>query len=204
MIDPLLNKILRQPLALVAKPLVRFGIDADQVTIVGFFLGILAVPAIVAEQFNLALALILLNRLSDGLDGAVARQTYTTDAGGFLDISLDFILYSAIVLAFIVSHPEQNAVAGSLLMLSFTATGSCFLAFAIMASKHNIDNPQYPNKSMHYMGGLAEGFETIVVLCLFCLFPEHFVPIALVYTAACFITAGVRIVTGYRTLNRLG
>jgi phosphatidylglycerophosphate synthase len=136
--------------------------------------------------------------------GAVARQTHTTDAGGFLDISLDFIFYSAIVLAFIVSHPEQNAVAGSLLMLSFTATGSCFLAFAIMASQHNIDNPQYPNKSMHYMGGLAEGFETIVVLCLFCLFPEHFVPIALVYTAACCITAGVRIVTGYRTLNRLG
>lgn len=204
MLDPLLNKILRPPLAIAAKPLIRLGITADQVTIFGFVLGILAVPAIIAEQFNLALVLILLNRVCDGLDGAVARQTHSNDAGGFLDISLDFIFYSAIVFAFIVSHPEQNAVAGSLLMLSFTATGSCFLAFAIMASKHNIDNPQYPNKSMHYMGGLAEGFETIVVLCLFCLVPQHFVPIALVYTAACCITAGVRIVTGYQTLNKLG
>ena len=203
MIDPLLNKIFRPPLALTAKPLVRFGITANQVTVFGFALGLLAVPAIIAEHFGLALVLILLNRLSDGLDGAVARQTRTTDAGGFLDISLDFIFYSAIVFAFIISHPEQNAIAGSLLMLSFTATGSCFLAFATMASKHNIDNPHYPNKSMHYMGGLAEGFETIVVLCLFCLFPEHFVPIALVYTAACCITVGVRIVTGYRTLNGL-
>jgi phosphatidylglycerophosphate synthase len=204
MLDPLLNKILRPPLAIAAKPLTRLGITADQVTIFGFVLGILAVPAIIAEQFNLAFVLILLNRVCDGLDGAVARQTYSSDAGGFLDISLDFIFYSAIVFAFIVSHPEQNAVAGSLLMLSFTATGSCFLAFAIMASKHNIDNPQYPNKSMHYMGGLAEGFETIVVLCLFCLVPQHFVPIALFYTAACCITAGVRIVTGYRTLSKLG
>jgi phosphatidylglycerophosphate synthase len=204
MLDPLLNKILRPPLVIAAKPLTRLGITADQVTIFGFVLGILAVPAIIAEQFNLALVLILLNRVCDGLDGAVARQTYSSDAGGFLDISLDFIFYSAIVFAFIVSHPEQNAVAGSLLMLSFTATGSCFLAFAIMASKHNIDNPQYPNKSMHYMGGLAEGFETIVVLCLFCLVPQHFVPIALFYTAACCITAGVRIVTGYRTLSKLG
>lgn len=203
MIDPLLNKIIRPPLALAAKPLIRLGISADQVTFFGFVLGMLAVPAIIAEQFNLALVLILLNRVCDGLDGAVARQTHTSDAGGFLDISLDFIFYSAIVFAFIVSHPEQNAVAGSLLMLSFTATGSCFLAFATMASKHNIDNPHYPNKSMHYMGGLAEGFETIVVLCLFCLVPQHFVPIALVYTAACCITAGVRIVTGYKTLNRL-
>jgi phosphatidylglycerophosphate synthase len=204
MIDPLLNKILRPSLALAAKPLIGLGISANQVTIFGFFLGILAVPVIIAEQFNLALVLILLNRVCDGLDGAVARQTRTTDAGGFLDISLDFIFYSAIVFAFIFSYPEQNAIAGSLLMLSFTATGSCFLAFAIMASKYNIDNPQYPNKSMHYMGGLAEGFETIVVLCLFCLFPESFVPIALIYALACSITAGVRIVTGFQTLNRLG
>ncbi|MEP1448544.1 MAG: CDP-alcohol phosphatidyltransferase family protein [Paraglaciecola sp.] len=203
MIDPLLNKIFRPSLALAAQPLVRLGISANQVTVVGFVIGMLAVPAIIAEYFDLALLLILLNRLSDGLDGAVARQTHTTDAGGFLDISLDFIFYSAIVFAFIVSHPQQNALAGSLLMLSFTATGSCFLAFAIMASKHNIDNPQYPNKSMHYMGGLAEGFETIVVLCLFCLFPENFVFIALVYTAACFITAAVRIFSGYQTLNKL-
>lgn len=204
MIDPLLNKALRPLLALAAKPLIRFGLTANQITIFGFFMGLLAVPAIIAEHFSLALGLILLNRICDGLDGAIARQTHTTDAGGFLDITLDFIFYSAIPFAFIVSHPEQNALAGSLLMLSFTATGSCFLAFAIMASKHNIDNPQYPNKSMHYMGGLAEGFETIVVLCLFCIFPEHFVPIALVYAAACCITAGVRIVTGYQTLNKLG
>jgi phosphatidylglycerophosphate synthase len=203
MIDPLLNKILRPPLAIAAKPLIRLGITADQITIFGFFLGILAVPAIISEQFTLAIILILLNRMCDGLDGAIARQTHSSDAGGFLDISLDFIFYSAIVFAFIVNHPEQNAVAGSLLMLSFTATGSCFLAFAIMASKHNIDNPQYPNKSMHYMGGLAEGFETIVVLCLFCVMPQYFVPIALVYAIACSITAGVRIVTGYQTLNRL-
>jgi phosphatidylglycerophosphate synthase len=204
MFDPLLNKVLWPPLALAAKVLIRFSITPNQVTIFGFVLGMLAVPAIIIEQFYPALGLILLNRICDGLDGAVARQTHSSDAGGFLDISLDFIFYSAIVCAFIVSHPEQNAVAGSLLMLAFTATGSCFLAFAIMASKHNIDNPQYPNKSMHYMGGLAEGFETIVVLCLFCLVPEHFVPIALVYTAACCVTAGVRIVTGYQTLRRLG
>lgn len=203
MIDPLLNKILRPPLALATKPLIRLGITADQVTVLGFILGMLAVPAIIAEQFDTALIFILLNRLCDGLDGAIARQTRTTDAGGFLDISLDFIFYSAVVFAFIVSHPEQNALAGSLLMLSFTATGSCFLAFAIMASKHNIDNPQYPNKSMHYMGGLAEGFETIVVLCLFCLLPEYFVPIALVYAAACWITTGVRIVTGFQTLKNI-
>lgn len=201
MIDPILNKILRAPLALAAKPFIRCGVSADQVTVFGFILGMSAVPAIITEHFTLALILILLNRICDGLDGAIARQTHTSDAGGFLDISLDFIFYSSIVFAFIASHPEQNSLAGSLLMLSFTATGSCFLAFASMASKHNIDNPEYPNKSLHYMGGLAEGFETIVVLCLFCLFPQNFVLIALIYAAVCWLTTGVRIVTGYQTLK---
>ena len=137
MIDPLLNKIVRPPLALLAKPFVYLGISADQITIAGFIIGMLAVPAIINDYFTVALVLILINRFCDGLDGAIARQTKTTDAGGFLDISLDFIFYSAIVFAFIVSHPEQNAIAGSLLMLSFTATGSCFLAFASLSTLPN-------------------------------------------------------------------
>lgn len=202
MIDPLLNKMLRPPLALLAKPFVRLGISANQVTISGFILGMLAVPAIISEYFTLGLVFILLNRIADGLDGAIARETTSSDAGGFLDIVLDFIFYSSIVFAFIVSHPEQNALAGAFLMLSFTATGTCFLAFASMASKHDIDNPNYPNKSLHYMGGLAEGFETIVVLCLFCIYPEYFVAIALTYAAMCWITAAVRIVLGYKTLKK--
>lgn len=203
MIDPLFIKILRKPLALMAKPFISRGIHADKLTIAGFIFGMLAVPAIISHYFTLALILIIINRICDGLDGAIARQTNTSDAGGFLDITLDFIFYSAIVFAFIVSYPEQNALAGSLLMLSFTATGTCFLAFASVSSKYNIDNPQYPNKSLHYMGGLAEGFETIVVLCLFCLFPEYFVPIALIYAAICWVTAAVRIVSGYQTLKQL-
>ncbi|MEP4101788.1 CDP-alcohol phosphatidyltransferase family protein, partial [Paraglaciecola sp.] len=95
MIDPLLNKLLRSPLAIIVKPLIASGITANQVTVAGFILGMLAVPAIISEHFTLALILILINRICDGLDGAIARQTQTSDAGGFLDISLDFIFYSA-------------------------------------------------------------------------------------------------------------
>lgn len=201
MIDPLLNKLLRKPLSLVAKQCVKRNISADKVTVVGFVLGMLAVPAILTGQFMLAMSLILLNRIADGLDGAIARETVTTDAGGFLDITLDFIFYSAIVFAFIWLAPYQNAVAGSFLMLSFMGTGGSFLAFAIMAGKHGIDAPDYPQKSLHYMSGLAEGFETIVVLCLFCFYPDNFVVIAVVFAIVCWITTLIRIWTGYHTLR---
>jgi phosphatidylglycerophosphate synthase len=200
MIDPILNRLIKKPLCAMAKHLIKGGVDADAVTVVGFIVGMLAVPAIFYEQYILALCLILLNRLGDGLDGAIARETTPTDAGGFLDITLDFIFYSAIVFAFVCVAPAQNAIAGSFLMLSFMGTGGSFLAFAIMASKHGIDNPQYPHKSLHYMGGLAEGFETILVLCLFCLLPSHFVFIASVFAVICWLTAIIRIWVGYHTL----
>ncbi|MEP4892516.1 MAG: CDP-alcohol phosphatidyltransferase family protein [Aliiglaciecola sp.] len=200
MIDPLLNRLLKKPLCSLAKQLIKRGVNADTVTFVGFVIGMLAIPAIIFGHYLLALCLILLNRLGDGLDGAIARETTPSDAGGFLDITLDFIFYSAIVFAFICANPVENAVAGSFLMLSFMATGGSFLAFAIMASKHGIDSPNYPQKSLHYMGGLAEGFETILVLCLFCLLPNHFVLIASVFAVICWLTAIIRIWVGYRTL----
>ena len=47
--------------------------------------------AALADQLYLpALVLIGLNRLADGLDGAVARKRGVTDLGGYLDIVLDF------------------------------------------------------------------------------------------------------------------
>ncbi|GAC06390.1 MAG: CDP-alcohol phosphatidyltransferase family protein [Alteromonadaceae bacterium] len=200
MFDPLLNKVLKKPLCGLAKQLIKRGVSADKVTVVGFIVGMLAVPAIIYGHYTFALCLILLNRLGDGLDGAIARETSPSDAGGFLDITLDFIFYSAIVFAFVCANPVQNAVAGSFLMLSFMGTGGSFLAFAIMASKHGIDSPNYPQKSLHYMGGLAEGFETILVLCLFCLFPSQFVIIASVFAVICWLTAAIRIWVGYNTL----
>jgi phosphatidylglycerophosphate synthase len=199
MIDPILNRMLKPTLQAVAKQLVKLGVNADSVTFVGFIIGMLAIPAIIFGYYYLALVLILLNRLGDGLDGAIARETSPSDAGGFLDITLDFIFYSAIVFAFICAAPAQNALAGSFLMLSFMGTGGSFLAFAIMASKHGIDSPNYPQKSLHYMGGLAEGFETILVLCLFCIFPSHFVLIACIFAIMCWITAITRIGLGYKT-----
>jgi phosphatidylglycerophosphate synthase len=113
MIDPILNRLLKKPLCSLAKQLVKRGVSADAVTLIGFIIGIAAVPAITYGHYTLALCLILTNRLGDGIDGAIARETEPSDAGGFLDITLDFIFYSAIVFAFVCAAPAQNAIAGS-------------------------------------------------------------------------------------------
>ena len=194
---PPLHKLLDKP----AELLVNRAVTANQVTLVGFALGLLALPLLAAGAFELALIAILLNRLADGLDGAVARRTRTTDAGGFLDIVLDFIFYQAVVVGFILSSPHEHLLAGLFLMLSFVGTGTSFLAFAVQASKRGLNNPHYPNKSMYYMGGLAEGFETFAVFILLCLLPQHFVMIAWLFGTVCWVTTVTRIWAGFNTLK---
>ncbi|WP_394135527.1 CDP-alcohol phosphatidyltransferase family protein [Aliivibrio fischeri] len=201
MLDSFSIKVIRWPLAQSAKLINKLGITANQTTLFGFVLGCLAFPALIAEQYLLALVFIILNRICDGLDGALARIQGITDAGGFLDISLDFLFYSLIPFGFVLANPDQNAIAGAFLIFSFVGTGSSFLAFAIMASKQGIDNPVYKHKSLYYMSGLTEGTETIACFIAFCLFPTHFAIIAYVFGAACWFTTFTRIYSGFHTLK---
>ncbi|MFH2130385.1 MAG: CDP-alcohol phosphatidyltransferase family protein [bacterium] len=178
----------------------KTGITANQISIIGFLVGMMVVPALWADRFLLALGIILLNRILDGLDGTLARLRTPTDAGSFLDITLDFIFYSAVVLGFALSDPERNALPAATLIFAFVGTGTSFLAFAIMAAKHNIKSIHYPQKSLYYLGGLTEGTETILLFVLFCLFPVYFPVLAYSFAALCGLTTLLRIVAGYRTL----
>lgn len=201
MLDRLSIKVIRWPLAQSAKLLDRAGVTANQTTLFGFALGCLAFPALAYAHYDLALVCILLNRLCDGLDGALARIQGITDAGGFLDISLDFLFYSLIPFGFVVANPEHNAVAGAFLIFSFIGTGTSFLAFAVMAGKRGIENPVYQHKSLYYMSGLTEGTETIGCFVLLCLLPQYFAPIAIVFGIACWFTTFTRIYSGFHTLK---
>ncbi len=117
---------------------------------------------IAREHYVAGLALFLLNRLCDGLDGAVARQTRPTDRGAFLDIAFDFMIYGLFPLGFALARPGANAVAASCLLASFMGTGSSFLAFAVIAAKRGMVAAEFPRKGIYYLGGLTEGTETIL------------------------------------------
>jgi phosphatidylglycerophosphate synthase len=177
------------------------GVSADAVTWAGFAIGVLAAGAIVAELFPVALLLILLSRLCDGLDGAIARHSQKTDRGGYLDIVLDFAFYGLIPLAFVLARPEANAVAGAVLIASFYLNGASFLGFAVMAERRGLAGELRGPKSVYFTTGLAEATETILVFCLFCLFPAYFAPIAYVFAAMCLVTAAARIALAMRVFR---
>lgn len=202
MLDKYITPVIKPLLTPVVALMHKRGITPDQLTVAGFLIGLLAVPLIAFEMWYAALTAIALNRILDGLDGALARYAeLSSSAGGFLDITLDFLFYAAIPVGFILANPEQNAIAGSILLVTFIGTGSSFLAFAIAAEKFKLEKPQFKYKSFYYLNGLTEGTETIALFIAFCIWPQHFATMASIFAAACAITIFTRIHGGYNTLK---
>ena len=200
MIDAQLLPLQRQVLRPIALRLVSLGVRADQVTITGFILGIVALPMLASQQYTWALLFIVLNRVLDGIDGEVARLTIATDRGAFLDIALDFVFYALIPLGFALANASANALAASVLLAAFVGTGSSFLAFSLMAQKRKLHTQKFPSKGLYYLGGLTEGAETIAVFVAFCLWPDLFTPLAYGFAFACGLTTLSRWLQGWHLL----
>lgn len=192
MIDAAILPLQRRVLTPPGRWLARRGIHADHLTLAGFAVGVLAVPALALGAYGVALALLALNRLADGLDGTVARLTSPTDRGAFLDIVLDFVFYALFPLGFALADPPMNALPAAVLIAAFVGTGSSFLAFASIAAKNGETAAAFPTKGIYYLGGLTEGFETIAIFAAMCLFPDIFPFLAYGYAAACALTTVLR------------
>lgn len=208
MLDARLRPLIDKPLNAVARTLSGSGITPNMVTGFGFFLGLLAAAALAFKLDYVALALILGSRLMDGLDGAVARhseprsrhpgaKSQESDLGGYYDIVADFLFYSGIILAFAIGRPE-HALMAAFLIFCFVGTGSSFLAYAIIAAKQNRNHEKQGKKSFYYLTGITEGSETILVLCLICVFPAWFPNVAAIFGTLCLITTFGRVLQARR------
>ena len=201
MIDRHLLPLQRRTCEPAARRLVAAGISADAITLAGFAVGLGGVAAIASGSYVPGLVLILANRALDGLDGAVARLVGPTDRGAYLDIALDFAFYALVPAAFAIADPSANALAASVLVATFMATGSAFLAFAAVAARRGLAADAYPGKGIYYLGGLAEGTETILFFVACCVWPASFATFAWIFAALCALTAVGRWTAGWRSFG---
>ena len=201
MIDRYAIVWLRPGLVAAARVLARTGARANQVTLAGFALGVAGSIAIAGGHFLWGLAALSASRLCDGLDGALARLGTPTDRGGFLDITLDFVFYASVPLAFAIADPAANALAAAVLLASFVGTTSSFLAFAVLAAQRGLLSDAFPTKGIYYHGGLAEATETLICFALMCLWPAHFALFAYAYAVLCVVTTSTRILAGWRAFS---
>jgi phosphatidylglycerophosphate synthase len=204
MLDPVLRRWVDPPLNRAGAWLAERGTPANATTVVGLAIGLLALPLLAHEQYDWALLVILLNRLIDGLDGAIARQQGPTPFGGYLDIVCDMAFYAAVPLGFALASPA-NALWAALLLASFVCTAASFLGRAVMAvERGEADDGARGPKSFFYAAGIIEGRETILAFVLFCLFPAAFAWLAGLFAALCFWTATARVVAAFRSERGAG
>ncbi len=203
MLDPILRRWIDPPLNRAGGWLAERNVSANAASLAGLGVGLLAVPLLAHGHYAAALVVILLNRLIDGLDGAIARKRGGGSAfGGYLDIMCDMAFYAAVPVGFALASPG-NAVWAAVLLASFVCTASSFLGRAVVAAERGEpDDGSRGRKSFFHAAGIVEGTETIAAFILFCLFPGSFPWLAGVFALLCLWTAGARVHDAYRSTSR--
>ena len=189
MLDTVTRPLINRPLNSAGRMLARRGVTANTVTITGLLIGLLAAVAIAMHYFVAAFALIVANRIADGVDGAVARAGTPTDRGGYLDIVVDYVFYGSVPFAFAIADPAQNALPAAALLAGFCLTCASFLTFATIAAKRGLETEAHGRKSFFYSTGLVEGTETIAFFLVMTALPAWFPVLAWIFAALCVLTA---------------
>ena len=175
----------------LAKALDRLGVTASMVTLFGLIWAVVSFIFIVNGLFYWAIGAIILNRLADGIDGAVARLHPRNPKGAFYDSVGDYIFYALIPMGFAFYHIDYAPYA-SLVLACFLGTGTGFLSQALYAKEVNWENEFSQPKGFFYGKGLMEGSETITFFIVFCLFSDYFIPLAITCSVLSCITIIVR------------
>lgn len=197
MLDAPVRRALGPGLDAAAAGLDRLGVRPLAVTGVGWLVGIGACVAVATSHWWLALVLWLANRLLDGLDGPLARRHGATDLGGYLDLVADFSVYGGFVVAVAVAVPEAR-LACAVLLLAYYLSGTAFLTLSPLLAKRG---DRGDGRSVLFVGGLAEGTETVLAYVVFCLVPDHAATVAWVFAAMVALTAVQRIGLGVQRLG---
>ena len=151
---------------------------------------------------SLAILPLLANRALDGVDGALARLSATSERGAFLDISLDFVFYAAIPLAFGIAAPEPNALAAAVLLAAFVVTGTSFLAFAVIAEKRGLKSAQPTRPRPSTISAASPRARRRSPASSPCACGrEHFAALAYFYAMLCALTSATRLHAGWKAFG---
>ena len=199
MLDTRMRAALGPALDSAGRRLARAGVSPTALTGAGWAAGAGACAATALRAWPAALVLWLANRLLDGLDGPTARAAgRSSEAGGFLDIVADFSVYAGIILGLAIAVPQARLACVALLT-AYYISGTAFLALSSLAERRRVRLGD--DRSLRFVGGLAEGTETIAVYILLFLLPGHAVLITWAFTAVVAVTAAQRVVIGVRLLR---
>lgn len=203
MLDAFARTISDPPLNKAGNFIAQTGLSANTMTVLGFGFGVTACVSAMTHYYIIAFICLLINRLFDGLDGAVARaNNNASDFGGYLDIVLDFFIYAGFPFLFAVGlNNTPDLMASSFVIFAIVTTGVSFLAYAIIAAKRDMTTAHQGKKSFYFSNGLMEGTETIIFMLLLCLVPQYFAMLCVTFGILCLITTVLRVHMAYQVFK---
>lgn len=142
-------------------------------SVLGLIAGVGAALAAWQQSYLLAVLLWWLNRILDGMDGAVARISDSqSDFGGYLDIILDYMVYAAVPVGLAFGRMETTVTYALIFLLcTFYVNGASWMYLAAILEKRT---HQHANRltSVVIPAGLVGGTETIIFYSVFIIFPS--------------------------------
>ncbi|MGC8464464.1 MAG: CDP-alcohol phosphatidyltransferase family protein [Acidimicrobiales bacterium] len=183
----------------ISAVLANAGVRPGLLTAVGWLGGVGCVVSVATHHWNYALGLWIFNRALDALDGAVARQRGATDLGGYLDLIADFSIYGGFLVAIGLTEPTTR-IACLVLFLMYYLSGTAFLTLSALIEKRQ--RLRHDERSIEFVGGLAEGFETALVYAAITIFPNDARWILWAFTVAVGVTVVQRIAFARAVLHQ--
>ena len=154
------------------------GVAPNVLTLIAFVFGIAAALAAWQGLWLAGLLLWTLNRITDGLDGTVARiAERQTDFGGYLDILLDFIVYATIPIGFAIQSVDRSVLVWTAVLEATFFVNACSWMYlsAVLEKRASGAGVTGELTTVTMPPALVAGFETVVFFGLFFAFPAHLV-----------------------------
>lgn len=150
------------------------GVPPNVLSLIALLLGLCAAVAAATGAWAAGLVLWLANRVTDGLDGTVARVAgRQTDFGGYLDILLDFIVYAAIPLGFAMQSTDRLVLVLAVALEGMFLVNACSWMYlsAVLEKRASGARATGELTTVTMPPALVAGFETVIFFALFYLFP---------------------------------
>lgn len=161
---------------------VHFRISANAVTLASFFVGICTGLFVFFDKPFVAVVLLWLSGILDGLDGTIARKTgQVSGLGTLMDVTFDRMVEISVIWGVVFRDPSI-AVHAVILTSAIILSMTIFLTVGAIAQNRG-------TKSFHYQAGVAERTEGFIMLSLMILLPGLTGWITIVFAAMIFFTA---------------
>ena len=179
-------------------------IHPSVISLLGLAAGIVCAFFLYTGDYRQGFLFWIINRILDGLDGAVARSRgVESDLGGYIDIVADFAVYAIVPLSLAAgkNNPYLLIALSCMLGVFYVNAASWMYLAAILEKRNASGSAGRSDTAVEMPAGIIAGTETLIIYSVFILFHEHAFIIFNITTVLVLLTVLQRILWGVKNLK---